>query len=228
MYNAVDTDHFSPGLVDGRRLDELADLPWAAPSLVRIGLPATFALWKGHEVFLQAAAQVIRQQPQSRVRFYIIGGPIYSTAGSQITKSMLQAKAAALGIKQEVGFIDFQYETADIYRALDIVVHASTQPEPFGRTIVEAMACAKPVIVAQAGGAAELFTHDYDAVGVPPGDARALATAIHRLVQDGDCRSRLAANARRTAVQRFARNRLGPEILKIYQRLLRTPLRDLY
>jgi glycosyltransferase involved in cell wall biosynthesis len=141
---------------------------------------------------------------------------------------MLQAKAAALGINQEVGFIDFQYETADIYRALDIVIHASTQPEPFGRTIVEAMACAKPVIVAQAGGAAELFTHDYDAVGVPPGDARTLATAIHRLVQDGDCRSRLAANARRTAVQRFARNRLGPEILKIYQRLLRTPLRDLY
>src|SRR5260370_39372519 len=99
MYNAVDTDHFSPGLVDGGRLDRLADLPGAARGLVRVGLPATFALWKGHEVFLQAAAQVIREHPQSQVRFYIIGGPIYSTVGSQVTKSMLQAKAAALGIK---------------------------------------------------------------------------------------------------------------------------------
>jgi glycosyltransferase involved in cell wall biosynthesis len=223
MYNAVDTDHFSPGFVDGGRLDELANLNWAAPGVIRVGLPATVALWKGHEVFLEAAAQVIREQPRTRVRFYIIGGPIYSTAGSQISKSLLQAKAAALGIKQEVGFIDFQYDSANIYRALDIVVHASTRPEPFGRTIVEAMACARPVIVAQAGGAAELFTHGYDALGVPPRDTRALATAIYRLVQDGDCRSRLAANARRTAVQRFARNRLGPEILSMYQRLLRSP-----
>jgi len=64
-------------------------------------------------------------------------------------------------IENRVGFVPFQDNPADVYRALDIVVHASTKPEPFGRTIVEAMACGKPVIAAQTGGAAELFTHDH-------------------------------------------------------------------
>jgi len=83
-------------------------------------------------------------------------------------------------IENRVGFVPFQDNPADVYRALDIVVHASTKPEPFGRTIVEAMACGKPVIAAQTGGAAELFTHDHDAVGVPPGDPAALAALSGR------------------------------------------------
>src|SRR5712692_6438072 len=118
-----------------------------------------------------------------------------------------------------MGFIGFQEHLAPIYQALDVVVHASTQPEPFGLTIVEAMACARPVIVSRAGGAAELFTHDHDAVGVPPGDAAALAAAMSDLIHDRERRQRLAENAVRTARERFDRNRLGPCILKLYQEI---------
>src|SRR5262249_6512275 len=79
--NGVDTTRFAPGPCDGRRLDELAGLPPAAPDTVRVGLVATYARWKGHEVFLQAAARLAREALP--VRFYIVGGPIYQTAGSQ-------------------------------------------------------------------------------------------------------------------------------------------------
>jgi glycosyltransferase involved in cell wall biosynthesis len=222
VHNAVDTDYFSPGTADGRRLDELAGLPLAERDTIRVGLLATFARWKGHEIFLEAAARFIRTSSALQVRFYIIGGPIYHTKGSQLSKAELRAKAAELGIEPHVGFIDFQSDTAAIYRALDIVVHASTRPEPFGRTIVEAMACSKPVIVAQAGGAAEIITHDHDAVAVRPGEADALAAAISRLAVDSDLRQRLAVQARNTAVRRFARERLGVEILALYQQHLRS------
>ncbi len=127
--------------------------------------------------------------------------------------------AASLGLAGRVGFVPFQTETADVYRGLDVVVHASTQPEPFGRTIAEAMACARPVIVARAGGAAELFNEGEDALGVPPGDPEALAGAIRRLVDDADLRQRIGQNARRTAVARFDRARLGPEVVEAYRAL---------
>jgi glycosyltransferase involved in cell wall biosynthesis len=220
IYNAVDTKLFSPEPADGSKLDELAGLPPAEQGTLRIGLVATFARWKGHELFLQAASQFVRNHPDSKVRFYIIGGPIYSTRGSQYSEAELRRKALDLGLTGKFGLIGFQQNPTNIYRALDIVVHSSTQPEPFGRTIVEAMACGKPVIVSEAGGARELFTPDHDAVGFPPGNISVLARRIKELVNDPSFRFHLAANARQSAVARFDRSRFGPQILGAYRRFL--------
>jgi glycosyltransferase involved in cell wall biosynthesis len=220
IYNAVDTRLFSPGRADGSKLDELAGLPPAQPGTVRIGLVATFARWKGHELFLQAASQFIRSSPDVSVRFYIIGGPIYSTTGSQHSELELRDKASELRLSGHLGLIGFQQNPVDIYRALDVVVHASTQPEPFGRTIVEAMACGKPVIVSEAGGARELFTPYLDAVGFPPRNVSALAYRIKELVESPSFRIHLAGNARQTAVARFDRERFGPQVWAAYRRFL--------
>jgi glycosyltransferase involved in cell wall biosynthesis len=220
IYNGIDTDEFSPGSAPGVWLDQLAKLTPGGPETIRIGLVATYARWKGHEVFLRSAAQVLNTLPQSALRFFIIGGPIYQTHGSQFSIEELRTLAIAMKIENRVGFVPFQENPADVYRALDIVVHASTKPEPFGRTIVEAMACGKPVIAAQSGGAAELFTHDHDAVGVPPGDPAALAAAISRLILDSGLRRELGYNARHTVINRFSRLRLGPQLLTVYNRFL--------
>jgi glycosyltransferase involved in cell wall biosynthesis len=187
---------------------------------VRVGLVATFAHWKGHGVFIEAAARALGSLPAESVRFYVVGGPVYATRGSQVSQESLKARAERLGIAGEVVFAGFQGEIAGVYRALDIVVHASTQPEPFGRTIVEAMACGRPVIASRAGGAAEIFDHGRDAIGVPPGDAEALAAAIISLAARPEERRRLGEEARRTAVARFSRTRLGPEVGGIYDALL--------
>jgi len=220
IYNAIDTQLFSPGPGNGARLDELAGLPQTEPGTLRIGLVATFARWKGHELFLQSASQFVQNSPDSKVRFYIIGGPIYSTRGSQHSELELRKKASELGLAGRFGLVGFQQNPAHVYRALDVVVHASTQPEPFGRTIVEAMACGKPVIVSEAGGARELFTPDHDAVGFPPGNVWALNRRIKELMDSPSLRTHLANNARRTAVARFDRARFGPQILTAYRRLL--------
>src|SRR5262249_13494143 len=125
----------------------------------------------------------------------------------------------ALQREGRVGLVGFQDDPAPIYRSLDVVVHASTRPEPFGLTIAEAMACGRAVVVAQAGGAARLFEQDPDAVGGPPGDAAALAQALEGLIADSPRRARLGENARRTAVARFSRARLGHQLLAVYERL---------
>ncbi|MBE9257152.1 MULTISPECIES: glycosyltransferase family 4 protein [Aphanizomenonaceae] len=206
IYNAVDINYFSP-------------IPSPRHTFLKIGLVATFARWKGHDIFLAAAAEIIKTYPNLNVRFCIVGGAIYKTRGSQFSEQELKDKAAHLEIADKVDFLGFQQDIAQVYRDLDIVIHASTQPEPFGLAIVEAMACGKPVIVSQAGGAAELFTHNYDAVGVPPGEPKALAAAIIDLLENPEKRQFLSANARKTATNNFSHQRYGEQIITIYQQV---------
>ncbi len=217
ILNAVDTEHFCPGPGDPTLLDRLAKR--SPRSCLRVGLVATYARWKGQDVFLAAAARLVHDDPAFPVRFYVIGGPIYQTHGSQWSRHELEAMADELGIRDRVGFVDFQQDVQLIYRALDVVVHASTAPEPFGLTIVEAMACGKPVIVAAAGGAAELVRPQYDAIATLPGDAAALAKAISLLLADQELREMLGRHARVTACTRFDQQRFGAEFDHLIDRV---------
>jgi glycosyltransferase involved in cell wall biosynthesis len=215
--NAVDVAHFTPAERDGAEMDRLAGLPSAEPGTVRVGLVATYANWKGHDLFLDALAQL---PATSRVRGYVVGGPIYATTGSQFTREELERQAAANGLTGRVGFVPFQPDPADAYRMLDVVVHASTRPEPFGLTIAEAMSCGRPVVVAADGGAVELFTPNEDALGYPPGNVAALAHAVARLAADPNLRRRLGERARQTAVERFTVERFGRELADVYSRAI--------
>jgi glycosyltransferase involved in cell wall biosynthesis len=216
--NVVDTDEFSPG-PGAADLDALAGMPAAPPGTARVGLVATYARWKGHLVFLEAAARLARERPGLAARFYVVGGPVYQT-GAQFSAAELREQAAALGLAGSVGFVGFQERPAAVYRALDVVVHASTRPEPFGLVIAEAMACGRAVVAARAGGAAELFAPGEEALGVPPGDPAALAAAVAALAGDPDLGRRLGVAARAAAVRRFAQGRLGPQLRDAYQGFL--------
>ena len=220
VHNGVDTERFSPGPMDGARLDTLAGLPAAPEGTARVGLVATYARWKGQEVFLQAAARLRERLPSHPVRFYVVGSPVYRTPGSQFSEEELRSTAHALGLGGHVGFIPFQTEPSTIYRALDAVVHASTRPEPFGMTIVEAMACARAVVVSAAGGAAEIVRPGYDALAFSPGDVEALAVALARLVQAPPLRARMGEEARRSVLERFTRERYAAQVRDVYTRVL--------
>ncbi|GAC1465118.1 MAG: hypothetical protein NVSMB9_04410 [Isosphaeraceae bacterium] len=213
VYNALDLDRFTPGPGDIAWLDALAGLPPAPSGTVRVGLVATYARWKGHEVFLNA---VSRLDPDLPARFYVVGGPIYKSLGSQYAPEELAARAQELGVSGRVGFVGHQADPVAIFRALDVVVHASTRPEPFGRVIVEAMACGRAVVVSPAGGVAELFDDGISALGSTPGDPVALAEALARLIADSGLRQRLGIAGRAMAAGRFDRARLASEWSRIY------------
>ena len=175
---------------------------------------ATFGLWKGHRTFLEALALL---PPDLRVRGYVIGDAIYQTENSQYTVEYLRSLAHELGIADRVAFTGFIEDPAAAIRALDIVVHASTEPEPFGLVIAEAMACGRAVIASQAGGAAELIEDETNALAHSPGDSRVLADCIKRLALDANLRERLGHAGRRTAQARFDHRRLATEMIPIYR-----------
>jgi glycosyltransferase involved in cell wall biosynthesis len=217
VYNAVDLARFSP---EGARLDldAAAGLATALPGTVRVGLVATFGRWKGHEVFLRALARLPRDLP---VRAYVIGGALYQTDRSQVRLDELASLTSTLGISDRVGFTGFSDEAASAMRGLDIVVHASSAPEPFGMVIAEAMACGRAVVASLAGGAEEIVREGVDALGHPPGDVDALARSLRTLIEDAGLRARLGRAARAAAETRFDRARLARQLTPLYTRVAR-------
>jgi glycosyltransferase involved in cell wall biosynthesis len=215
IYNAVDLRRFSP---EGPALDldRLAGLAPPSHPVVRIGLVATMAQWKGHEVFLRALGML---SDQPHVRGYVIGGALYETEGSQCDLEELRRLAGRLGLAGRVGFTGFVDDAAAAMRALDIVVHASTQPEPFGLVIAEAMACGRAVVVSRGGGAAEIVTPGEDSLVYEAGCVPALAERMRELARDPALRAALGAAAAQSARRRFARERLTDELMPIYRLL---------
>jgi glycosyltransferase involved in cell wall biosynthesis len=215
VHNAIDLVRFRPE-GPSLNLDAMSGLSQAPAGTVRVGLIGTFGRWKGHDVFLRALG---RLAPSTPVRAYIVGAPIYETVGSQFSVEELKTLAHGLGIGARVGFTGRTDDVPAVIRALDVVVHASTEPEPFGMVIAEAMACGKPIVVSRAGGAAEIATAG--AVFHTPGDASQLASAISLLAGNSAERASLGTAGRKAAERQFSRTRLAEQLIPIYEGLRR-------
>jgi glycosyltransferase involved in cell wall biosynthesis len=124
-----------------------------------------------------------------------------------------------LGLEGRVGFTGFVSDMPAAYRALDIVVHASTRPEPFGLVIAEAMACGRAVVATPAGGAAELFEPGVHAISAEPASPDALLEAIAQLVNDAPARQALGERARAHARQHFNQSRFAADLQAAMRRL---------
>jgi glycosyltransferase involved in cell wall biosynthesis len=110
---------------------------------------------------------------------------------------------------------------------MDVVVHTSILPEPFGRVIIEAMAMAKPVIATSMGGPLEIISHGVDGILVRENDPKELAGAIYELLQNSERRALMAQNARKTIEDRFSMDTFKREMEQVYGRLIGTvPIRQ--
>jgi glycosyltransferase involved in cell wall biosynthesis len=106
-------------------------------------------------------------------------------------------------------------------RGVDVVVHASTSPEPFGLVVGEAMACGRAVLVGDSGGVAELVSPEHDALAYRTGSVDAMTAGITRLIDDAALRTRLGAAARASAMARFSPDRAWRQMLEVYARFER-------
>jgi glycosyltransferase involved in cell wall biosynthesis len=194
VHNAVDATEFSP---DGP-VEDTGDV---RQGTLKVGLPAALTQIKGHELLLRAAMRIQKEIPS--VNFYFIGGTIYDTVGDRGYEDKLRRSVKEKGLEPSVVFTGFQEKMAPWYRAMDIVVNASTVPEGFGRTLLEAMACGKAVAGPNAGGIPEFVRHGENGLLYEMGNADALADTILTLLHDPALRQRLASSGRETAIHRF-------------------------
>lgn len=214
IWNSVDLSRFSP---EGAAadLDALAGLPPAEPGTVRVGLVATFARWKGHQLFLEMLSRLDTRQT---VRGYIVGGPLYETQASQVSMAELRAEVQRLGLGSRVGLTGFT-DAAAALRSLDIVVHASTLPEPFGLVIAEAMTIGRAVVISGDGGVAELVVPNDTGLVYPTANVDVLTARVATLVDDEAQRRRLGRAAHDAARRQFDPDRVATEVVGLYTQL---------
>ena len=179
------------------------------------GIVGMLLPWKGHAVFLRAARRVLHHLPNARA--FVVGGP---PAGGEKYEVELKGLAQELGIADRVIFTGFRADVPEMLNLLDVAVHASVSPEPFGRVIVEAMAMRRPVVASGAGGPLEIIEDNRNGFLVPPGDDEALASRVIALLEDPALSARIAEAAYHDVVRRFSAEPHARDVQQIYQTVL--------
>jgi glycosyltransferase involved in cell wall biosynthesis len=171
--------------------------------------------WKGQDIFLRAFAEAFGEGSEEAV---IVGSAMF---GEDEYEQALVELAVDLGIAGRVEFRGFRTDIWTEFDQVDAAIHASVIPEPFGQVVVEGMAAGLAVVAVDAGGPAEIITHEVDGLLYPPGDVAALAAILRRLADNPTLRSQLGEQAARTA-DKYRSTSVAAQLVEIYQRIARS------
>jgi glycosyltransferase involved in cell wall biosynthesis len=198
----VDTGAFTPSTQEWGR------------TLLYVGRLDRSSAWKGVDVLLRAFALVAADDPQARL--HVVG------SGDALDDH--RALAAALGVADRTRFSG-HVEGADLVAAYQharaLVLPSLTEAESFGMTLIEAMACARPVIASRVGGIPDVVQDGVQGLLVAPGDAAALAAACRTLLADDALCAALGARGRLRAEQAYAWPAQTAAYLDLFRGLLR-------
>lgn len=173
--------------------------------------------WKGQDYFLYAMAEVIQSQPNTKA--LIVGAP-HAAPWSQAYYQRLKQLVTDLQISEHVIFTGFRTDIPHIMAASDVLVHSSSEPEPFGRVVVEGMLAGRPVIATAAGGVLDIIENQVTGLLVPPKNAPLMAKAIQQLLQNREQARIMGQRAQQQAKERFSVEQHVTSVQCIYQKIL--------
>ena len=186
--------------------------PWNCP--VRIGLVGRISSWKGQHIFLEAAAAV--REAGFEAKYLLAGTPMF---GEEAYEAQLHAQVERLGLGDCVEFLGF-VDVAGLLPTLDILVHASTSPEPFGQVVIEGMSEGLPVIGTDGGGVREIIVHNENGLLVPMGDPDAMAEAILCLLRDPALARALGRAGYLRVLRHFTSRQTARKVERVYREVL--------
>jgi glycosyltransferase involved in cell wall biosynthesis len=208
----VDLDVFDPGRVGAQRIVSLAR-QWRLPDGVPVVmLPARLTRWKGGLDFIAAVAALDRRDVCCLL------------VGSEQRRGFRRELEAAIERNRLAGLFRIVEECHDMpaaYMLADVVVSASSDPEGFGRVIIEAQAMGRPVVATDHGGARETIEPGLTGWLVPPGSPAGLAAAIGEALSLGESeRSLFARRAIAHVASRYSRQAMCARTIEVYEELL--------
>jgi glycosyltransferase involved in cell wall biosynthesis len=213
VYNPINVEAFAQAdhRMELRAEFGLTDHDWLISNVGRLDW------WKGHDDFLRAMAKVTRSQ--SNVKALIVGA-VDSEPRNQAYFQRLQQLVTDLGLSGHVIFTGFRADIPRIMAASDIVVHSASEPEPFGRVVVEAMAAGRPVVATGAGGVLDIIEDQVTGLLVPPRNAALMAKAIQQLLRNREEAEVMGRRAQQQAKRRFSVSQHVTAVQHIYQEVL--------
>lgn len=196
--SGIDLERFSPG-----RPARDPVHPTNGTRSLRVGTVASLQRRKGHEYFLQAAAEILRRRKE--VEFLVVGdGP---------RREELRGLAHDLGIDDHIHFLGIRDDLPELMRALDVLVLASHEAggghaETLPLVLLEAGATALPVVATDVGAVSDIVVDERTGFLVPQRDWQALADRVERLLADAGLRHEMGAAARERISARFNAQRM--------------------
>ena len=200
--NGIDIARFSPGdkATARKRFAFLEDVPV-------IGMVAHLIPWKGHDLFLAAAAKIRATFPSAQV--VVVGRDLFGEHTAWVKRLRDQIS------QQAVHWIQDLNETEKILPAFDVLVHPA-KDEPFGRVVCEAMAMRIPVVAVRSGGIPDIIRDGINGYLVPQDDADAIAGRVCELLGNPDHARVLAYAARKRIVRKFTTEKLVKKLVSTY------------
>jgi len=208
IHNGINLDDFlivKPGL----EMEIIAE-----EQEIRVGLLGRIMIHKAQDIFVQSAYLVLKST--KKVKFFIAGDDQDATSAAYIAR--VKKLVIKLGLEEKVIFTGHIDTPADFYQSMDLIVVPSRK-ESFGRVIIEAMACEKPVIATNVWGALDIVTPE-TGILVEPENPNALAEAILGLIQDPIKRQLMGKNGRKHVENNFTIEHTLKKIYALYERVL--------
>jgi len=203
--SAVDTHRYRPGGDRDWLLGEFG-LPAGAQT---IGVIAQLIERKGHRFLIEAAPGILERHPQARFIFF----------GQGPVRAQLEARIREAGLESFFVFAGFRRDMERILPSLDLVAHPALM-EGLGVSLLQASACAVPLVAAASGGIPEVVTEGENGYLVPAGSSEVLVGPIVKLLSDPALRAAQGEAGRRLVEERFSIPAMVEGNLRVYRRLL--------
>jgi glycosyltransferase involved in cell wall biosynthesis len=214
IHRGVDLGMFDPKAVNQQRIIAEADRLGLPDDKSIIMLPARATSWKGHEILIQALAQLSDKDAILMLLGIEDGPPAYAE------KLRTMAVRYGLGGRVRIGA-----GSRDMPAALmlaDVVAMPSIKPEPFGRVAIEALAMGRPVVAFRHGGAVESIDEGRTGWLADPLSVDSLAEALQTALSLTPRKRRaLAKDARQQMTDQFSKDMMCERTLAVYKSLLK-------
>ncbi len=213
VHRGVDLTRFNAANVTAQRVISLANEWRINEGFPVIMLPGRLTRWKGQNIFIEAVARLNRRD----LRCLLVGGD----QGRHEYRAELEALVEKYDLGEVVRIVDSCTDMPAAYMLTDVVVSASTDPEAFGRVVIESQALGRPIIATDHGGAKETVLENETGWLVPPGDADALSAAMQKAISlNEQQRATLAHKATENVREKFSTQTMCAKTLSVYDEVL--------
>jgi len=211
IHNGVDTLAFQPERSEFELREELG-VPVDAPVIGSVG---QLVPWKRQDVFLEAAAHILAHETEAH--FLVVGADMFGEHPDYVQE--LHDLADSLGLAERVTFTGFREDIASVMGALDVLVH-TTQNEPLGRVVLEAMSLGVPCVAVDSCGPSEIITDGDSGILVDAPDPQQMAARVVELLSRAGATERMGNAARRRINEFFTAERMARLTADLYEEAL--------
>ncbi|MCX7766383.1 MAG: glycosyltransferase family 4 protein [Candidatus Sumerlaeia bacterium] len=217
--NGIDLHRFNPANIKREDKENLLKELGLEQAQFIVGIIGRLVREKGFMEFFTAASQILKRYPKTY--FLVIGDALVSDYDA--SKAEIHRHIEQLGIKDHVRFTGFRSDIPQLLSLMNVYTLPSYR-EGMPRSIIEAMAMAKPVVATNIRGCREEIVDGKTGFLVPVGDATALAEAILRLLENPELAEEIGKRGRDRAIELYDEQLVLQRQLEVYKKLIQRKL----